>query len=564
MKVQYQLQGTYHRLHVKIANTASTSLVDLMQAVQAVATQTRRRSLPLIQQFGLQFLPESVLVNLLQQAQGVRSESELYQLPSLKLLHLNKSNVLVAANTYRYQFTCSEWTLDLFPDHPQLPVWQSNDEAQLGTYTLILESPHYPGIPSEFSANIWQQGVKHLSDLTEIQKIHAALKSLNPTLFCLTAPQIPQLQVWIDSQDLSIDTRAAITFLRLGDHDLSTLSEKARELVLAYQNHHNLPHKKPLLLYPEATLPSTQRLAVGRKNRSLLKDIISQARQFLLISSYIIEDEELAALLAQKAQTLPQGVWILTDLRNEIVDRIDARTTNISTPEEYQRTDERKKACLRMLLNANVAIRSGAFHLKTYISEQCAYLGSCNLTKGSLDFNLESGVVFQNNSVHHQLINSFQHYWQQRSRDEVIPISNFDGFQLRSINHHSSLKQQNSLNLLTPSQYKEDLLNQLIGFTGSIQIYTRSFFPSIEIEQFLNLLDTRVYVDSQFTKISSKVRVKGIHSLHAKITLLDDIAYIGGINFNFHSSAFSLTDLMYKTTNPQEIKQIKQVIHSLY
>ncbi|OKH29094.1 hypothetical protein [Chroogloeocystis siderophila] len=37
-----------HRLHVKKTNTASTSLVDLVQAVQVVATQTCRRSLPLI------------------------------------------------------------------------------------------------------------------------------------------------------------------------------------------------------------------------------------------------------------------------------------------------------------------------------------------------------------------------------------------------------------------------------------------------------------------------------------------------------------------------------------
>lgn len=83
------------------------------------------------------------------------------------------------------------------------------------------------------------------------------------------------------------------------------------------------------------------------------------------------------------------------------------------------------------------------------------------------------------------------------------------------------------------------------------------------IEQLLCLLDTRIFVDSQVFTSHSKLKVKTIDSLHAKVTLLGNkIAYIGGINFNFGSNAFSVTDLMYKTTDSEEIIQIRQQLAS--
>ena len=118
--------------------------------------------------------------------------------------------------------------------------------------------------------------------------------------------------------------------------------------------------------------------------------------------------------------------------------------------------------------------------------------------------------------------------------------------------------------LLTPSQYKRDLIEQLINFRGQVQIYSRSFQPSPEIEQYLRLLDTRIFVDSQVRTQQSTFNVEKIDNLHAKITLLGNkVAYIGGINFNFSSSALSLSDLMYKTTNSREITQFYQKLNSL-
>lgn len=94
MKVQCQLQGTFHRILLSGTDSMPVSLVDLIREVQAQATETRRRSPQLLRQsFGLNFLLEPVLINLLKQAQGVETESELYQVPSLQLLHKVRSHL---------------------------------------------------------------------------------------------------------------------------------------------------------------------------------------------------------------------------------------------------------------------------------------------------------------------------------------------------------------------------------------------------------------------------------------------------------------------------------------
>lgn len=236
---------------------------------------------------------------------------------------------------------------------------------------------------------------------------------------------------------------------------------------------------------------------------------------------------------------------------------------NTLISEQYQRTDERRKACLKMLLNANIPIRSGAFHLKSYISEQYAYLGSCNLTRGSLDFNTEAGIVFSNNSQHQALINLFREFWQKCSRDEVIPDSDSEGFRLASLLPVSQDRYPNYPNFLTSSQYQKDLTEQLRVFRGRVIIYSRSFQPSSEIETYLLLLETSIFIAPRVSVRNSNFNVTRIDNLHAKITILENkVAYIGGINFNF--SAANLHDLMYKTTDTREINNIVSLLQPLH
>ncbi len=561
MKIQLQLQGRFCRTLVSGNESQPISLADLIREVQAVATQTHRRALPgLRQSFGLDFLPESVLINLLQQANGAVRESELYQYSSLKLLYPVYSNSAHRANTYRYEFACPEATFILTPDNPQLPnSWAGSDLEQVGNYNITLESPHHPDV---FANHIWQESINQWQRLPETEKIQIALQSLESNSFRLTSSPSPQIQVWIEAEDLSLDLRAAITFLRLGGDDISALSESARLLVQQYQHNYNPPViTLPEQLSPEATLTPARGLLISRRNsRSDLRRIITEAQNFLLISSYRIEDEEITELICQQAQQLPQRVWILTDLSNRVIQQLDIRVSdNNRWREEYQRSTERKKACLRMLLNANIPIRSGAFHLKTYISERYAYLGSCNITGGNLDFNLEAGVAWRNTPIHTQLINLFQRFWHQSSQDEILPAINGDGFRLRSLYPSPQQEDESYPNLLTPYQYKQDLIAQLTTFRGEVRIYTRQFQPTPQIERLLLLSDTCVFVCNQVAPSQSTLNIQGINHLHAKVTLLgDSVAYIGGINFDFSNSYLSLTDLMYKTTNRQEITTIRQ------
>jgi phosphatidylserine/phosphatidylglycerophosphate/cardiolipin synthase-like enzyme len=570
MKVQYQLQGTFHRLRLTGTDSIPVSLVDVIREIQAIATQNRTRTPQILRQsFGLNFLPKPVLINLLKQAQGVLKESELYQVSSLRLLHSVESQLdTQVANTYCYQFISPTASLNLAPDNPQIPVWVGSDSEREGIYTVILEQPHYPGLSNSFAENIWESAVNYWQAVADTEKIHLALQSFDQNNFFILNPQYPELKIWIAREDLSLDLRAAITYLRLSESDPSALSQPAQLLVQHYQNQY---HRVPIVnlpdeISPDQTLSPGYRFIIGRRNsRSVLETIISTARQFLLISSYIIEDESLTELICNQSQNLPLGVWILTDLRNEVIDRIDTQTSNnVSSPRNYQRSDERKIICLRKLLNANIPIRSGAFHLKTYISEQYAYLGSANLTGGSLDFNIEAGIVTRNYGTHQQLIYLFRQFWRTHSRDEVIPDSNCDGFRLRSIHRFADDKYDNYPSLLTPNQYKIDLIEQLSNFQGQVKIYSRSFQPSPEIAAYLRLLDTQIFVDSQIAVNQPEFNIRKTNNLHAKITLLgNEVAYIGGINFNFSSSALSLNDLMYKTTNRQEINQLIENLNSL-
>jgi hypothetical protein len=78
MKVKKTFQGTFHRTQLSGTKQEQISLVDLMREVQAVATQHHGRSpAQLRQSFGLDFLPQPVLIGVLKKANAVATETEL-------------------------------------------------------------------------------------------------------------------------------------------------------------------------------------------------------------------------------------------------------------------------------------------------------------------------------------------------------------------------------------------------------------------------------------------------------------------------------------------------------
>ncbi len=192
MKVQYQLQGKFHRIQLSGTDSIPVSLVDVIREIQAVATQNRTRTPQILRQsFGLNFLPEPVLINLLKQAQGVLKEDGLHEVPSLRLLQPVKSQLdTQIANTYCYQFISPIATFNLTPDNLQIPAWVGSDSEQSGIYTVTLDKPNYPGLSDSFATNIWESAINYWQTLPEIDKINFALHSLDQNNFFIINPSI--------------------------------------------------------------------------------------------------------------------------------------------------------------------------------------------------------------------------------------------------------------------------------------------------------------------------------------------------------------------------------------
>ena len=547
MKLYLTLSGSFHRTPINQSKPEPVTLAAWMQSYLAVATQVRQRSPQVLrQQFGLDFLSEPILSQLLQQADQTQEAEKLYQIPALQLLQ---------PTLYHYEFISFEAQIELQPDDPQIPsFWQLGETSQTGVYEIILER-RYPGLPYRLDS-LWQELQQVWQNYSPIKQIELALQSPDTAHFSFHLPDRPEVKVSVDNTELPVDVREAIAYLRQPQANLS-ISTAAQTLIQDYQDYSLPPIPQDLKI--ELSIHPHHQFIIGKGNRTAIENLINQAQQFLFVSSYIIEDEAIAQLICQKAATLPQKVWILTDLRDEVVDRIDTQVETKASLPQYQRADERKVKCLTMLLDAGARLRGGLFHLKTYISEKAAYLGSCNLTRGSLDFNLEAGLICQGTSSHQELLQYFTYFWQYRARYDVLPCTTEGQFIQRTLNISSVSSRFSSQTILTPSQYRNDLQHELSQFRGKVEIYTRGFSPDAEILSLLQSHSTRVYFE-RFTQFKDyRLIQRFLPGLHAKVTLLGDrVAYIGGVNFQFNPPGFDLIDLMYKTSDHQEISLIRQ------
>jgi len=564
MKLHLTLSGTFQRTPIEPSKQQPITLETWMQSYQTVATQVRARSPQLLrQQFGLHFLSEPILVQLLQQAHQIESAEKLYQIPILQLLKPLESPV-AQPTFYQYRFVNSNAQIKLKSDDPQLPsFWKLGQTAQSGVYEVIIERERYPGLSETWLNSLWQEVQQVWQNYTPCEKIQMALRSSETTCFYFHPHDRENVKVGVDNNELPIAIKEAIAYLRQPQTNLSKLSTAAQTLIQKYQENYNFSSTHlqfPQELKLESSIPPQHQFIIGKgKSRRTIENLVSQAQQFLFVSSYIIEDEFLTQLICQKAATLPQGVWILTDLRDEVVDRIDTQVEKKNNLSDFQRSDERKVKCLTMLLEAGAHIRGGAFHLKTYISEKAAYLGSCNLTGGSLDFNLEGGLICQGTSSYQDLLQYFTLFWQYKTGYDVFPSATKGSFIQRGLDRTSQAPQFRSKTLLTPSQYRSDLEQELSQFRGQIEIYSRGFFADAAILSWLQNRSTRVYFEA-FTNIKdNRIFGRFLPGVHAKITLLGDrVAYLGGVNFQFFPQGFNLIDLMYKTSDRQEIHQIRQ------
>lgn len=557
MKLHIKLAGTFNRTPINSSPASeAVTLQQWMQSHLSVATQVRQRTPLLLRQFGMDFLSESSIERLLQQAHQTEAieNSDLIPLWLQPLEAIEAKPIL-----YRYEFVSEEAKIQLQPDDPQLPYWETDNIT--GIYEIVVEENSYPGVSQTWLDSIWLKVKQEWENYSSCDRLQMALQSPD-SQFSFYLSDIPRVKVSIQSDRLNPEMKEAISFLRQQKTDIE-ISSAAVALVEEYQQEFistPIDFSLPEEIKPETFTPANHRFIIGKRiSRKAIEKLINQAEKFLFISSYIIEDCSITELICQKATTLPQGVWILTDLNNEVIDAIDTQVEeNPRSREAYQSSDEKKAQCLKLLLDAGARIRGGAFHLKTYITEKAGYLGSCNLTGGSLDFNLESGLICQGTSTHRELVQYFTSFWQYKTKYNVFPSIETGKFIQRTLNHSSQGDRFNPKTLLTPKQYREDLYEQLSKYSGKVAIYSRGFAPDPEI---LHLLKNRthVYADGFIRNQNSRrITTHFKRGIHAKVTLISDlVAYLGGVNFQF-GRGFSLTDLMYKTCDREEITQIRQ------
>ncbi len=584
MKLHIQLTGTFNRIPINshVTETENVTVQGWMAKHFAVATEVRQRTPVLFRKrFGMSFLSESSIDCFLQQAHCDRGIENTHLIPSW----LQPSATISAKPIlYRYEFVISEKQdyltqsrrgaeknteskIELSPDDTQLPSYWETDSIT-GIYEIVVEGNTYPGVSQTWLDAIWLKVKQQWESYSSWDLIEVALPLFNNNELSFSLPDIPRVKVSIDLKEFAPEIQEAVSFLGQETIKLKTISSAARELVEEYQQKFT-----STLFLPESIQPtiSDHQFIIGKKiSRRAIEELINQAEEFIFISSYIIESESITELICQKAATLPQGVWILTDLNDEVIDAIDIQVENTPTSRAaYQHSDAKKAQCLKLLLAAGARIRGGAFHLKTYISEKAAYLGSCNLTGGSLDFNLESGLISQGNTTHQDLFQYFIRCWKHKTKYDVLSYKT--GFIQRSLNNLAPTERFNSQTLLTPYQYRADLYQELSKGSETVTIYSRSFFPDAEI---LSLLETRpthvycVYYNNSLSNKNYRITTRFNSEVHAKITLIGNrVAYIGGVNFQFAPQGFKLIDLMYKTcdlgkaeahSDRKQISQIRQ------
>jgi hypothetical protein len=548
MKVICELKGTFERLTADNSMPQQTSLSTLVNDLRAIATSQGHHHIhPIHQSFGLDFLPQTTLKHLLKQVEG---RSPFLTSTLLKPVYDNFNS---SQTVYNYRFFTPNLSLNLSPDNPQIPNWSG--ERCESIYNLVISENTIDPILK----TIRQEALTLFNQKTSLEIIKSALRS--PTNFAIPVvlSNGNHVMIWLQFEDLDPEIQEAILILT-HEQESNLISPTAQQLVNEYKHTYSISSHQNL---PELTISPNestyQEFVIGRKkHRQVLENMINSAEQFLAIASFRLEDELIIPLISQKAKELPQGVWILTDLGSDVLDRIDTNMEG-KIEHDYAESDRRKKECLRLLAASGASIRSGLFHVKFYITEKSAYLGSCNLTGGSLERNGEAGIVWHNTTEHHQLFQQFCYLWNKQTTEEIIPSP--QGIVSKGLPNHFSLSRCQGF--LNSSNYKKDLTNALQEFAsnpqGKISIYTRNFHPTPEQEEMLQYLPYTIFYGY---RNNSDLQARPIENLHAKIVLLGtQVAYIGSQDFAFGRK--SNHDLTYKITDKNTIEKIIQLSYNL-
>jgi len=552
MQIFWEVIGYYERLADDGQTITKTSLANLFTDFRAIATDQKRYHLPAVHQsFGLNFLPVNAVTHLMQQSLG---RSPLLADQTLRPFLQNLNDL--RSQQFQYRFVSTHLTKNFAKklefDDPQIP--RDFGDRCVGTYQYQLPLKN---VSNPIIQNAQTEAVNNLRQFMQnhrLEVLNFALRSKNPELFAI--PLDNDCTAWVQPTELPQTLQQALKILRHQSQNVA-VSEIIENLV----NDYRARYPEPVIIsdrIPNLTItniaPRTD-IKIGRGiHRQILEALITNAQKFLLICSYRLEDQAIVEQIAEKSQQIP--VWILTDFSDDVQDRVDSSMDEQRESDpRYANSDFKKRRCLGMLRKAGLGFRSGNFHLKTYISEQSAYLGSCNLTGGSLERNGEAGMLWQNTLEHQFLVDYFCYLWTHQTTAQSIPSPN--GFCYESLEKFSG-SPPHSDRFLDHYAFRQDLSNSLQTFTGQeIRIYTRNFQPQSNL--LTNPRNRIYYGNRNYTRL----RANQIPHLHAKIIIIgSQVAYIGSQDFAFSHN--SLLDLTYKTSDPQEIKLIAQQIQNLH
>lgn len=538
MRIFWTIKGKYCKLTDDGQEIPSISLNTLMTEIQGIAKQQKISHSPTIHQwFGLNFLPQQVVTEL--------------------VTNLGKSTPTpenLQPRKFTYQFipevSSQLAPFNLPPDNPQIPPNLTN--ICEGSYQEELLQNSNNSLLKEKRENALNE-LKNIINTQPLVILHHFLQNSEPQTYSVSLCN--NCQALLTTQDLPDKLQEAFNTLKN-----NPFSDSENPLVKAYQRQYlNI---MPSFRINTNLSPSTQ-IKIGKGiHRQLLENLINSAEQFLLISSYRLEDEAIIKAIVNQAPKLPLGVWILTDLSDAVQDIVDLNMEEQNQDNtEYAYSNEQKKLGLELLRKAKIGFRSGYFHFKAYISEKSAYLGSCNLTGGSLARNGEAGIIWQNKPENNSLINYFCYLWKNKTNAQAIPSA--FGFQIQSLIHNNSQSNFSS-NLLNQYQYQQDLTTSLQYFMrqtqGKIKIYTRNFNPTPQQINLLKYLPCQIYY-SNFN--NSDLTATKIPHLHSKIVVIgEQVAYLSTQDFAF--SNHPLFDITYKTTNKSEILAITQQLNQLH
>ena len=415
MQIFWEITGHYECL-ADNGKPAATSLANLLTDLRAISTDQRRYHLPAVHQsFGLNFLPVNAVTHLMQQTSG---RSPLLANQTLRPFIQNRNDL--ASQQFQYRFVSKSlngnFVKNLEPDDPQIP--QGFGDRCEGTYQVLLENSSDPIIQK-----VEAEAAENLRQLVQncpLEVLNLALHSKDPEL--LSIPLSDNCTAWIQPTELPQALQEASKILRDQSGNI-IFPEAIQKLANAYRS----KYPEPVVIsdripsFAIANITPRADVEIGKgTHRHILEKLITNAQKFLFICSYRLEDQAIMEMIAEKSKQIP--IWILTSFSNEVQNRVDSNVDGERESDpEYADSDFKKRKCLGILRKAGLGFRSGNFHIKTYISEQSAYLGSCNLTGGSLERNGEAGMLWQSTSEHQFLIEYFRYLWMHQTISQFVP-----------------------------------------------------------------------------------------------------------------------------------------------